>query len=612
MKLWYDYKSKDPTYFIQQGIRNGKKVTTKNVKRIGKHSELLKDHPDPLAYAREQVAEYNRQIKENKVDMTVTVDFDKKVQATDDVVSASTRLNIGYFILQAVYNDLHIHDFFRVASVGTKIEYDPDEINRFLTYARILDPCSKLGTYDNLSTYYEKPEIDYHQILRFMSFLSEHYDAYIEHLFKYSGSVVERDTSVCYYDCTNYYFETEYQDPDLMDTETGEIFRGFRRYGHSKEHRPNPIVQMGLFMDGNGIPITMCITPGSDNEQTTAVPLEEKMAKMFNGKRFIYCADAGLGSYPIRAFNSMAGRAFVVTQSVKKLSAPLQQAVFNDCDYRFLSDGSRCSIKELISAEPLEILERYDDIAYKVITADRLVETGLADEQFLSDCTKKSTRSKGTLHQRIIITFSRKYYDYQRAVRKQQIERAQALVDTKDPEKIKLGNNDIRRFIKRKGKNKDEEYYIDQRAIEKEEKYDGYYAIATNLEDNAKDIIAINANRYKIEDCFRIMKTNFDARPVYHHKEERIRAHFMICYTALLIYRLLEVKLDQYGTHFTTDQIIDTLKNMEVTNVQEMFYQSLYHGSEVCTAFNGLYGLGLDKQYYQPKELNKKIRNLLK
>lgn len=618
MKLYYDRRSKDPIYYIQQGFRNGKKTSTRNVKRVGKHSELLKVTDDPLAYAKDQVAKLNEEIKNNKVTMEVTIDFDEKIKSRNDLVSSSNQLNIGYFILQKIYYDLNIASFFKEVTADSKITYDPNLVNRFLTYARILEPTSKLGTYDHLNRYYECPDFEYVHILRTMDILEKNYDEYLSHLFNYSNHVVARDTSVCYFDCTNYYFETECNDEDYIDEVTGEIIKGLRKYGPAKDHKPNPLVEMGLFMDSRGIPLSMCITSGSDNEQTCAIPLEKKIIRMLKGKRFIYCADAGLGSSNIRKFNSMGGRSFIVTQSIKKLSNTLKEAVFNNYDYRLLSTNKPISINKLKSFDKTDSsnLPLYNDKAYKIIEADKVIDLGLYEEKEFKNGKATKVKSKALLKQRIIITFSRKVMEYQRNVRNKQIERAKRLLKNMDPDSYKKGPHDVTRFIKRvssKSKDKAKDLYIiNQSVIDEEEKYDGYYAIATNLEDDAKSIIEISSNRYKIEDCFRVMKSNFSARPVYHHNRERIIAHFMICYTALLIYRLLEAKLDDYGTHFTTDNIIESLKNMEVANVGDMYYLSTYNGSQICTALNAIFNLGLDKKYYQPKEINKKIKRISK
>lgn len=620
MKLNYDRKSKDPTYFVQMGIRNGRKTTTKNVARIGKHSELLKITDDPLAYAKEQVKKYNEEYKnKNCVSLEIKVDFAEKIKATGDTASHSTLLNIGYFFLQQFYHDLKIDSFFESVTADRKNEFDPNLINRFLTYSRILYPDSKLGTHQNLCRFYEQPVFDYVHILRTMDILQEHYDEYIAHLFETSCQLVKRDTSVCFYDCSNYYFEVETDDEDYVDAVTGETIKGLRKYGPCKEHRPNPIVEMGLFMDRDGIPLSMCITSGSDNEQTTAIPLEKKLTKMFKGKKFIYCADAGLGSLNIRNFNSMGGRAFIVTQSIKKLSAALQQSVFSDTDYHLLSSDEPAVIKDMkeFDRHDPENRELYNDRIYKIIPADKAFDLGLHEEKEGQNGPVRKMKSKAVVPQKIIVSFSRKMMEYQRYIRNRQIDRAKKLLKNPDPETYKKGPHDVTRFIKRTSSTKSgekitDQYTIDQSVIEEEEKYDGFYAVATNLDDSAKDILEVSANRYKIEDCFRMMKTNFSARPVFHQKQERIIAHFMICYTALLIYRLMEKKLDLHGTHYTADTLIETMKSMDVANIEDMCYMSTYTSSDACTALNAITGLGLDKKYYQPKELNKKIKIILK
>jgi hypothetical protein len=617
MKLTYDKKSKIPPYFIQQGVRNGTKTTTRNVKRIGKHSELLAITDDPLAYATEAVKKYNEEYRGGKIPMSLTVNFSEKLTATDNIASKSTALNIGYFFLQKIYHDLRIKDFLSNARDKTKVTFDCDEINRFLTFARILDPCSKRGTFDRLDAYYEKPSFGYQHILRFLDVLEANYDSYIEHLFLRSKDIVKRNTAVCYFDCTNFYFESEGEDGEYIDEVTGEIMKGLRKYGVSKEHRPNPIVQMGLFMDGDGIPLSMCINSGSDNEQTCAVPAEQNITKMFDGKPFIYCADAGLGSFNIRKYNSMGGRSFVVTQSIKKLSKPLQQAVFNDYDYRRLSDNKKTTVKTMkeFDRRDEKNLPLYNDRVYKVLFADHAVDVGLYDEVTYKNGNTRQVKAKAIIKQKVIITFSRKTMEYQRHIRNAQIERAKGILENKKVEDVKKGPHDITRFIKRtstgkNGEKASDHYTIHQSVIDNEEKYDGYYAVATNLDDNAKTILDIISNRNKIEDCFRVLKTNFKSRPAYHHNPGRIKAHFMVCYTALLIFRLLQTKLDRYGTHFTTYNILETLKNMAVANTQDLYYSSVYTGSRVCTALNGVFSLELDKKNYQPKELNKKLKKI--
>lgn len=613
MKLYYDKRLKDPTYYIQQGFRNGKKTTTKNIKRLGKHSELLLITDNPLEYAKNEVKKMNEEYRSGRSEFIVTMDFNERIPSTDSPCSNSTSLNIGYLYLKDIYAKLNLSDFFKSVSSDRKITYDCNKICQFLTYARILDPASKYGTYDKLDTYYEKPQVEYQHMIRFLDILDRNSDQYLKHLFDNSENIVKRDTSVMYYDCTNYFFETEKPDEEIVDEVTGEIILGLRQFGISKENKTSPIVEMGLIMDSRGIPISMCIHPGNTNEQLTAVPLEKEVIKMTGNKKFIYCADAGLGSYNIRKFNDMGGRAYIVTQSVKKLGQEIKDIVFNDSNYRLLSNDDAITLKEMrtFNKKDANNLSLYNDFAYKVIPANTAMDTGLYEEKVYKNGRTKKVKAKGTLHQYIIVTFSRKMIEYQRTIRERQLERAKKLLRLKDPEKIKKGPNDIRRFLKNTSSDT-ANYVLDMDKIHEEEKYDGFYAVATNLDDSAKDILAVAQNRYKIEDCFRIMKTNFDARPVFLRKPERIRAHFLICYTALLIYRLMECKLDDNLTHVTTSNLIKTLRNMNVVNMDDMYYKSIYSGSQALDALERCFELQLNRKYYRPSDLNKIVKKFSK
>lgn len=613
MKLYYDKRLKDPTYYIQQGFRNGKKTTTKNIKRLGKHSELLLITDNPLEYAKNEVKKMNEEYRSGRSEFIVTMDFNERIPSTDSPCSNSTSLNIGYLYLKDIYAKLNLSDFFKSVSSDRKITYDCNKICQFLTYARILGPASKYGTYDKLDTYYEKPQVEYQHMIRFLDILDRNSDQYLKHLFDNSENIVKRDTSVMYYDCTNYFFETEKPDEEIVDEVTGEIILGPRQFGISKENKTSPIVEMGLIMDRRGIPISMCIHPGNTNEQLTAVPLEKEVIKMTGNKKFIYCADAGLGSYNIRKFNDMGGRAYIVTQSVKKLGQEIKDIVFNDSNYRLLSNDDAITLKEMrtFNKKDANNLSLYNDFAYKVIPANTAMDTGLYEEKVYKNGRTKKVKAKGTLHQYIIVTFSRKMMEYQRTIRERQLERAKKLLRLKDPEKIKKGPNDIRRFLKNTSSDT-ANYVLDMDKIHEEEKYDGFYAVATNLDDSAKDILAVAQNRYKIEDCFRIMKTNFDARPVFLRKPERIRAHFLICYTALLIYRLMECKLDDNLTHVTTSNLIKTLRNMNVVNMDDMYYKSIYSGSQALDALERCFELQLNRKYYRPSDLNKIVKKFSK
>lgn len=607
MKLSYNRNSKNPIYYISQSIRNGKKTTSFNVCKIGKHSELLAQGiENPLEYAKNQVKKYNNSLLEEKVSYSIDINFEEKVSPSVENTSKSLSSNIGYFYLQYFYSKLKIKNLLNDISKDRKFNFNLNDITRFLVFDRILNPKSKLATVNNLNFYYEKPEFSHQNVLRAMDVLSDNYDLFLNHLFTESNNIVKRDTSVCYYDCTNYYFEIESPDEQYFDDVTGEYLYGLRQYGPSKEHRPNPIVEMGLFMDKDGIPITMGLFPGNMNEQKTVANLETKMIKSLNNKKLIYCGDAGLGSASIRTFNDMGGRAFIVTQSIKKLSESLQNELLKDEGFKLLSSDDETTIsklKEFDKTDPKNI-HLYNDKAYKSVFVDSNIDLGLIEEKKLKNGKTKLVKSKANLKQRIIITYSRKMAEYQKIIRNKQIERAKILI-SKGIDDIRKGPNDIARFIKNANEEKNT-YVLDQDRIEQEEKFDGFYAIATNLlNDSAKEIFEINDQRYKIEDCFRVLKTNFDARPVYHRLDNRIVAHFMICYTSLLIYRLLEKKLKEKGYHFTINEILTTLKNMNISNVKDRFYQADYAGGNVLNALCNTFKLQLDKKYYLPKNLKK-------
>ena len=623
MKLYYDRRAKDPIYYAQIGYRDSKgKSTTRNYKRIGKHSELLAITDDPLSYAKEEIKRLNEEFRVGKSEFSISVDFNQKVTPSDHEFSHSEAVNIGYFFIQYIYQKLELHKFFGELTSNRRFAFDSDAIHRFLVYSRMLDPRSKFSTHARLDHYFEKPDFTYDSIFEVMELLADHSKEYLSWLYQKSNSVIQRDTSVLYYDCTNYYFEAEQEDEGIIDEVTGESLRGFRQYGVSKEHRPNPIVQMGLFMDKNGIPLSMCLDPGNTSEQLTAIPLEKDVIQALDHTDFIYCADAGLGSLNIRRFNDMGGRHFIVTQSVKKLSDPLKEAVFNDFDYKLLSSDQDVTLDYMKSFDKNDPNNRslYNDWAYKVICADKAVDLGLTELKELQNGKTAKRKSYATLKQKVIITFSRKMMEYQRTVRAKQIERARRSLNG-DPEEIKKGNNDVKRFLKRictdKNGNKVKvRYELDMDKIHEEEKYDGFYAVATNLDYPAQKVLNIAHKRYQIEDCFRIMKTNFDARPVYHYKEEMIKAHFLICYTTLLIYRLMECKLKETATSDlaipSVNALIETMKNMNVVNVHDQYWMAIYEDSQALDQLVKITSLQLNRKYYKPKELNKIIKKLQK
>ena len=622
MYLVYDKNSKDPIYYIQTGIRlNKTKTTTRTIERVGKHSELLLEHADPLAYAIERVNTLKKQLNESTLTVETEIDFNKPLPPNHNNVPSDYVINVGCLYIRSVYKTLGLDSFFKKITGDSKIKYDPSNSWLFTITNQIMNPASKLSMSNKTDKYIGFENVEYQHILRTMDLINKHYDKYIEHLYINSQKITARDTSVFYYDCTNYYYEIEYPDDDYQDPITGEIIKGYRKYGVSKEHRPNPIVEMGLIIDKSGLPVTMCLHPGNSNEQTTAIPLENTVIKLTKNKPFVYCADGGLGSYNIRKFNSMHGRHFVVTQSIKKMKQQFQEAVFNDFDYRLLSNNKGISINDLKSMDPKkmdldEYKKYYTDFAYKEFPAYHSEDLGLYDDKSVK---KGKTKDKLVLEQKVIVLFSLKSMAYQREIRNRQIERAKAKLKNLDPTTYKKGQNDFTRFIKRvNGVDKKNDFVIDEDLIRKEEKYDGFTAIATNYKVSINEILEIQKTRYRIEESFRILKTEFKARPAYHFTHDRIKAHFTECFTALLVFRLLEKELIEYGVktfstkdskwHATVQEIIETLNRINVTKTNGYYYQATYSDSKILKCLSDRFGIDLRKQYYMEKNL----RNLIK
>ena len=617
MKLNYDKKSSNPTYFVQHGYRNGKKTTTKNIYRIGRHDDLVSQGiDDPLEYAKQIVEEYRLEHQKNKIKYTQTIDYNAVLKQNDNEedVSKSTSKNIGYFYLESIYKQLGITNILNEHFKDTKVEFNYDTIFKYLIFDRIMNPGSKRHTVSNKYKYYQEPNFTHQHILRFMDGLYKVKNKLVEETYINSDKIVKRDKSVFFYDCTNYYFETETQDDDYIDEVTGEFIKPLRKYGVSKEHRPSPIVQMGLFMDNDGIPITFGINPGNTNEQITAIPLEKEVIKLVKGKKFVYCADGGLNSTDIRLFNSMGGRCFIVTDSPKKLKGAYKDAIFNDYGYKLMSSNESYSLEKFKTFDKLnpDNYKLYIDKLYKEIIVDKEVDTGLFENVKLLSGKTKSKAVKATLKQKIIITFDRKTYEYQRKIREKQIERAEKIIKKMNSTEYKNSPNDAKRFIKRlKDENKKEVYQINQELIDKESAYDGYYLIATNLDDDAQIIISASTNRYKIEECFRHLKTNFRSRPVHHRLDDRIHSHFVICFISLLIYRLLEKKVNTVSEKkYTIEQIISQLNNMNVANINDIYNHSLYSSSNLLNTLNQVFKSQLNRVAYSNSSLNKILKNI--
>ena len=549
-----------------------KKVVTYTVEKIGYYSVDSTEYFNALKLANEKVVQLNEEAKIASDSFVVSYSQSKEVQ-----LGVQTTFNAGYLFLQKIYYGLSLHKTCEKIMKKSKASFDLNHILSDLVFSRILYPTSKRSSFELSFQYLEQPNYELHDVYRALDLLSDSISLIQSEVYKNSSKVCKRNTSVLYYDCTNFFFETENQDE-------------FRKYGVSKEHRPNPIVQLGLFMDGNGIPLAFNMNPGNQSEQLSPLPTEEMIEKDFGLSKFIYCSDAGLGSYNIRWFNHLKDRSFIVTQSLKKLKGHLRDWALDDCNWQ---QGK--SIDSL-SSDSTEIL----------IKSRPILEKGtirLEVPSDLDDDLIEILHIQKEMDQRLIVTYSPQYAAYQKSIRDSQIERAKRLI-RKPSSFDKVSSTDCRRFVKNIAFNKDGEIigknlYLDESLIIEEEQYDGFYALVTNLDDNDEEIVAINHNRWKIEESFRIMKTEFKSRPVYVQKESHIKAHFLTCYLALLIYRILEQKLNDEGNHFTTREIIDSLREMKLMKAGDLGYCHGYTASTLTNRLCQILNLPLNKEGYR-------------
>lgn len=556
-------KSKNTTiYYLSKTVRIGNKTTTKTIEKIGTYDEIKEKcgDMDPLDWAKQYAAKRSKEEKAAKQDVIIKYSSSSLIN-----LNAKRSCNIGYLFLQDIYYSLGLDKICSDISSKYKFEYDLNNILSILIYSRVLAPGSKRSSFSQAKAFLEEPVCDLHQVYRALEVISENNEYFQSQLYKNSQNVIERKTGVLYYDCTNFYFEIEEED-------------NFRKYGVSKEHRPNPIVQMGLFMDADGIPLSFTLFSGNENEQPSMTPLEQQIISDFDMSDFIVCTDAGLSSTENRRFNNIRNRKFVTTQSVKKLKSFLKEFALSDEGWSL--PGSKKSYK----LSELDEVKDYDKIFYK----DRWI-------------------NEDNLEQHLIITYSIKYKKYQETIRERQIERARKIIQ--DPSKINKKNaNDPKRFVSQNHSTKDGEVadktvtFLNENQIENEAMYDGFYAVCTNLEDDASTIIKVNKRRWEIEECFRIMKSEFKARPVYLSRKDRITAHFMTCFIALIVYRILEKKLDE---KYTCDEIIDTLKHMDMLISPGDGYIPAYTRTDLTDSLHEKFNFRTDYQIISQRNMKK-------
>ena len=565
-------KNHEFIYIIRDIYNNGSR-TTKIHKKLGKIEDLCSEknmsRDEVITWAKNYAKELT--IKDNDISQDTIIPFvptriiDKDVQR---------KFNCGYLFLQNIYYQLRLDNICRNIKNRHQFSYDINAVLSDLIYSRILCPSSKRSSYEFSSTLLEKTKYELHDVYRALSVLAEESDYIQSELYKNSHFIKTRNTGALYYDCTNYYFEIEDDDD-------------FRKYGKSKENRPNPVVGMGLMMDGDGIPLAFDLYEGNRNEQTTLKPLEERIIKDFELSKFIYCSDAGLASKTNKKFNSIQDRAYIITQSLKKLK----------------KDDREVALKH----------SGFYEIGVENSHRINIDEIDFSDEKNQNRIFYKEMPLESPLEERLIITYSPKYASYQKKIRNRQIERASRMINKKGKLKKNRKNpNDPARFIEKHTTDKNgeiiEEYFaLNHEKIHEEEIYDGFYAITTNLEDdNVNEIIKVSERRWQIEECFRIMKTDFKARPVYLQNKERIKAHFLTCYISLIIYRLLADKLEN---KYTVNEILKTLREMEVIDTQYNGYIPAYKRTQITDELHQLFGFRTDYEIIGKKKMRNIIKN---
>ncbi|MCR4656571.1 MAG: IS1634 family transposase [Lachnospiraceae bacterium] len=572
MRLGWTTGKYSITYRAVRTVRINGKNKTQIVKSFGSEKYICETYgvTDAKAWAKEQVRLMNEAEKEDAAKFNIEF-----CAGTDLIMDEQRRFNGGYLFLQDVYHELGLHKICRAIAGRHPFEYDLNDVFSRLIYMRILYPSSKKSSFEESKRFIEQPSFKLHDIYRALSVIAEESDYIQSRLFKNSSAIQKRNTQVIYYDCTNFYFEINAAEDD-------------KQFGKSKENRPLPIVGMGLFMDMDGIPISFSIYPGNRNEQVTMIPLEEKMLEKFDMSKFVVCTDAGLSSATNRVFNSYDGedgmRAYITTQPIKTLKGFLQEWCMADDGWTLDGDdtGKKYKISELDNEKDK------DNIFYKTrwIKEEGIVHTDRGDK-------------KQVIEQKLIVSYSIKYRDFMRHVREGQIERAKRIVESGEKTINKKKQNDPKRFIKTNHATKDGEVaelsvsYIDESVIADEEKYDGFYAVCTNLDDSVSSIVKANKRRWEIEECFRIMKTDFEARPVYLNRQDRILAHFITCFIALIVYRYVEKKLDN---KYTIGQIIPTLQEMEFMKYEGKGYQPVYTRTELTDDLHEAFGFCTSKQ----------------
>ena len=572
MKLTFSKSKNSTSLYIQKSFRKNGKSTSKIVKKLGTMEELLPQHnnseEEVIAWGKKIAKKMTEEEKRDKDIVLISLSQSKLLEPMKQ-----TSYNGGYLFLQDIFHSLKLDKICRDIQDEYKFEYDLADVLSRLIYSRIIYPSSKLSTFEDSKNFIEQPTFELHDIYRSLDVLAEKCDTIQEFLYENSKKVVNRNTSVLYYDCTNYFFEIEEE-------------RGNCRYGKSKEHRSLPIIQMGLLMDGNGFPLSFVIFPGNENEQPSLIPVEKKIIKDFGITKFVVCTDAGLASKENREFNIQKNCSYIVTQSLKNIKKHIKDWALNPEGWS-KGDSTGLDITSVMKA--VDDGETFEDgIWYK--------------ERWINE---------NGIEQRIIVSFSPKYRAYQRYIRSRQIERARKSAESNKKTTTKNPNSPSRfldevRYTDNGEVADNVEVVVNDGRIAEEEKYDGFYAVCTTLEDDIKDIIKVNKRRWEIEESFKIMKSEFKARPVYLQKDNRIEAHFLTCFIALMFIRILENKT---GNKLTIEKLIDTLREYNFYHYEGSGYVPTYTRNDATDILHEAFGFRTDYQINGEKNMKKIIKN---
>ena len=553
--------------YIIKSIRKDGKATTRIMKKLGTMASLLpkfdNDRDKVITWAKDEAKKMTEAEEQGCMSVDVTFTEDSQLD-----LGKQSSFNIGYLFPEMVYHQLKLDKICRDISLQHKISYNLSDVLKMLVTTRLIAPASKLSSFEYASNFLQQPTFDLQHVYRSLDVLSQHSDELQAAVYENSQNLIDRNKEVLFYDCTNYFFEIEEG-------------RGDAQYGKSKEHRPNPIVQMGLFLDGDGFPLCFSMFPGNQNEQPTLKPLEKKILRDFNLSEFIVCTDAGLASTENRKFNAISGRAFIVTQSLKMLKNFLREWALEPDGWRLNGSNRVYNINEVD-----EQLHK-NSIFYK--------------ERWINE---------NGLEQRLIVSYSIKERDYQKAIRERPVARAEKIVK----EGFRAANrnqNSPKRFVTETDITSDGEVAdkkilsLDEEKIEKESMYDGFYAVCTTLEKDINEIIHINKMRWQIEAAFRTMKSEFKARPVYLRNDDRINAHFLTCFLSLLILKIIEKKV---GNEYSEEHILHTLRDMSVYRLRDIGYLSSYTRTEITDALHNAFGFRTDSEFISEKTMKKILK----